>query len=182
MTARDESQTPPPPRGAGAGGGGRDDAPTPGERAKKLGQGWSPEPNDAARQKDRTRTKLRAQRLRREMTSSEKALQKLLSTIEGSHFRKQVAVDDYVFDFGWYSARVLIELDGSIHRLPEVQANDKAKTVHAIANGYRLLRFANDDVSSRPGWLLTQVREALNANASDRPPPLAPPRKGAGDE
>jgi len=116
------------------------------------------------------------------MTSSEKALQKLLSTIEGSHFRKQVAVDDYVFDFGWYSARVLIELDGSIHRLPEVQANDKAKTVHAIANGYRLLRFANDDVSSRPGWLLTQVREALNANASDRPPPLAPPRKGAGDE
>jgi hypothetical protein len=30
--------------------------------------------------------------------------------------------------------------------------------------------------------VVTQVREALNFGASDRPPPLAPPRKGEGDE
>ncbi|MGD9981781.1 MAG: endonuclease domain-containing protein [Hyphomonadaceae bacterium] len=183
MTPRDEARTPPPPPcGAGAGGGGRADAPAPKGLSAKLGHGWSPDPNEITRQKDRARTKLRAQRLRKDLTSAEKELQKLLRTIEGAHFRKQVAVDDYVFDFGWYSARVLIELDGSIHRLPEVQLNDKAKTIRAIANGFRLLRFENDDVWARPAWVLAQVREALNTGASDRPPPLTPPRKGAGDE
>ncbi len=116
------------------------------------------------------------------MTPSEKELQKLLRSIDGAHFRKQVAVDDYVFDFGWYSARLLIEIDGSIHRLPEIQANDKAKALHAIANGFRVLRFENNDVWDRPAWVVAQVREALNGAVSDRPPPPAPPREGAGSE
>lgn len=202
MTPRDEAPTPPPPRGAGAGGGGRanapalealdrppsvrtaDTSPARGEdaRPRKLGQGWSPDPNAATRQKDRTRTKLRAKGLRKELTPSEKKLRDLLRTVDGAHFRKEVAVDDYVFDFGWYSARLLIEIDGSIHERADVKANDQAKTIHAIANGFRVLRFANNDVWDRPAWVLAQVREALGAGASDRPPPLAPPRKGAGDE
>jgi very-short-patch-repair endonuclease len=202
MTPRDNSGAPPPPRGAGAGGGGRsnaqapdasarppfvrsaDTSPTRGEdaRPRKLGRGWSPDPDAATRQKDRTRTKLRAQRLRKELTPSEKKLRDLLRTIEGAHFRKEVAVGDYVFDFGWYSARLLIEIDGSIHERADVRANDKAKTVHAIANGFRVLRFVNNDVWDRPAWVVAQVRDALNAGALDRPPPLAPPHEGAGDE
>ena len=181
MTPRDANASPP-PRGAGAGGGGRSDAPAPNERATKLGQGWSPDPDGAVRQKDRARVNLRAQRLRKEMTSSEKVLQRLLRTIDGAHFRKQVALGDYVFDFGWYSARVLIEIDGSIHRLPDVQAKDKAKTIYAATQGFRVLRFQNNDVWDRPVWVVEQVRAALNASASDRPPPLAPPHEGAGDE
>ena len=180
MTPRDDTRAPPPPRGAGAGGGGRSNAPAPEARPKKLGHGW--QPTDAMRQKDRTRTNLRAKALRRELTPSEKKLRDLLRTIEGAHFRKEVALGDYVFDFGWYSARLLIEIDGSIHERADVQANDKAKTIHAIANGFRVLRFANNDVWDRPAWVVAQVREALNDSASDRPPPLAPPRKGAGDD
>ncbi|MFZ2030888.1 MAG: DUF559 domain-containing protein [Vitreimonas sp.] len=182
MTPRDDANTSPPPRGAGAGGGGRSNAPAPEARSSKLGHGWAPDPNGATRQKDRTRTKLRAQGLRKELTLSEKKLRDLLRTIEGAHFRKEVAVDDYVFDFGWLSARLLVEIDGSIHERADVQANDKAKTIHAIANGFRVLRFANNDVWDRPAWVVAQVRDALNACLSDRPPPLTPPRKGAGDE
>lgn len=116
------------------------------------------------------------------MTPSEKVLQKLLRTIEGAHFRKQVALGDYVFDFGGYSARVLIEVDGSIHRLPDVQANDKSKTIFAATQGFRVLRFENNDVWDRPAWVEAKVREALDADALDRPPPLTPPHEGAGYE
>ncbi|QGZ95764.1 hypothetical protein DSM104635_02615 [Terricaulis silvestris] len=184
MTPQDETSAPPPPRGAGAGGGGRSNAQLPEAKHSKLGHGWSPDPDPDAvtRQKDRTRTNLRAQRLRKELTPSEKELRDLLRSIEGAHFRKEVAVDDYVFDFGWYSARLLIEIDGSIHEQADVQENDKAKTIHAIANGFRVLRFQNNDVWDRPAWVVNQVREALNSGASDRPPPLTPPREGAGDE
>jgi very-short-patch-repair endonuclease len=177
MTPRDEANASPPPRGAGAGGGGRSNAPV-----KKIGQGWSPDSEGAARQKDRARTKLRARGLRKELTSSEKKLRDLLRTIEGAHFRKEVPVGNYVFDFGWYSARLLIEIDGSIHERADVQANDKVKTIYAITQGFRVLRFANNDVWDRPAWVVAQVREPLSASASDRPPRLAPPHEGAGDE
>jgi very-short-patch-repair endonuclease len=181
MTPQDRAPNePPPPRGAGAGGGGRSNAQASEARATKLGHGW--QPTHATRQKDRTRTNVRAKSLRKELTPSEKKLRDLLRTIEGAHFRKEVALGDYVFDFGWYSARLLIEIDGSVHERPDVQANDKAKTIHAIANGFRVLRFANNDVWDRPAWVVAQVRDALNTGASDRPPPLTPPRKGAGDD
>jgi len=182
MTPKNQAPTSPPPRGAGAGGGGRADAPLTESRAQKLGQGWSPDPEAAARQKNRTRTNLRAKKLRQEMTPSEKVLQRLLRTIEGAHFRKQTAVGSHVFDFGWLSASLLIEIDGSIHERTDVKANDKTKEIFAIAQGFRVLRLQNNDVWDRPAWVVAQVREALERNASDRPPPLTPPHEGAGDE
>ncbi|HRE44085.1 MAG TPA: endonuclease domain-containing protein, partial [Terricaulis sp.] len=149
---------------------------------RQLGHGWAPDPEGAARQKDRTRANLRAKRLRKEMTSSEALLWKLLREIEDARFRKQVAIGDYVFDFACYAARLLIEIDGSIHARADVQANDKAKEIYAITQGFRVLRFQNNDVWDRPAWVVAQVRERLNAGVSDRPPPLAPPHEGAGDE
>jgi very-short-patch-repair endonuclease len=92
-------------------------------------------------------------------------LRDLLRTIECAPFRKDVAVDDYIFDFGWYSARLLIEIDGSIHERVDVQENDKAKTSHAITNGFRVLRFANNDVWDRPAWVVEQVRNALGTSS-----------------
>ncbi|MES1197253.1 MAG: endonuclease domain-containing protein [Pseudomonadota bacterium] len=145
------------------------------ERTKKLGHGWAPD--GEARQKDRTRTKLRGARQRTELTPSENKLWDLLRSIEGYTFRRQVAVGDYVFDFGNYASRLLIEIDGSIHRLPDVQENDKAKTIYAIAEGFRVLRFANNDVWDRPAWVVDQVRARLVA-----PHPPAPSPQGGGGE
>jgi len=111
------------------------------------------------------------------MTSSEKVLWKLLRSIEGHTFRRQPAAGDYVFDFGCYRARLLIEIDGSIHRLPDVQENDKAKTIYALTQGFRVLRFQNTDAWDRPQWVLAQVRACLSA-----PHPPAPSPQGRGGE
>jgi len=124
------------------------------------------------------RTKLRAARQRNEMTPSEKVLWKLLRTIDGYTFRRQPAIGDYVFDFACYAARLLIEIDGSIHRLPDVEANDKAKTIYAATQGFRVLRFQNNDVWDRPAWVVGEVRACLSA---PHPPTPSPPGRG-GDE
>jgi very-short-patch-repair endonuclease len=197
MTPQKEAQ-PPLPCGEGAGGEGREAAaafesnaqppsaaqrPSSGRSAatfsarEKVGGGWAPEVGQT-RQKDRTRTKLRAQRQRKEMTPSEKELWKLLRATDGHTFRRQPAIGDYVFDFACYGAHLLIEIDGSIHRLPDVQANDKAKTLYAITQGFRLLRFANNDVWDRPAWVVSQVRALLDAPH----PPTPSPQGGGGEE
>ena len=201
MNERRDAQSSPPPRGAGVGGGGRrhfaapsepaqhadrppsvrsaDTSPARGEdiRPEKLGHGWAPDPSAGPRQKDRTRTKLRAKALRKELTPSEKKLWHLLREIEGVRFRKEVPIGDYVFDSACYGARLLIEIDGSIHERADVQANDKAKTIYAATQGFRLLRLQNNDVWDRPAWVIAEVRARLDA-----PHPPTPSPQGRGGE
>jgi very-short-patch-repair endonuclease len=111
-------------------------------------------------------------------TSSEARLWKLLKHVnrEGANFRRQAAVDNYVYDFGDYSARMLIELDGSAHRLENAILLDAKKNAHAKEQGFRLLRVTNNDVWGRPDWVVDQVRAC---RAAPYPPP--PPRKGEGE-
>ena len=203
MNERRTPDHPPLPCGEGAGGEGRKAAalhaeqsaaqnldsvgvvvrpstPAPPPRGRrgraKLGQGWAPEFGQD-RQKDHVRTKLRAARLRKEMTPSEKELWKLLRAIEGQTFRRQPAIGDYVFDFACYGARLLIEIDGSIHERADVQANDKAKTIYAATQGFSVLRLQNNDVWDRPAWVVAEVRARLAA-----PHPPAPSPQGRGGE
>ncbi len=112
------------------------------------------------------------------MTPSEKQLWKLLRSIEGVTFRRQPEIGPYVFDFGQYAARLLIEIDGSIHERADVQANDKAKEIYAITQGFRVLRFANNDAWDRPAWVVGEVRARLSA---PHPPPPSP-QGGGGEE
>lgn len=165
------------PCGEGAGDEGRSVAEAPPKtRAAKPGHGWAPAFGED-RQKDHTRARLRAARQRKDMTPSEKVLWKLLRSIEGHTFRRQAAIGDFVFDFAHYGARLLIEIDGSIHEREDVQANDKSKTVHAITQGFRVLRFQNNDVWDRPAWVVAEVRARLDA-----PHPPAPSPQGRGGE
>jgi very-short-patch-repair endonuclease len=143
----------------------------------KRGHGWAPQ-NGEDRQKDHTRTNLRAARQRQELTSSEKLLWKLLRCIEGHTFRRQPAIGDYMFDFANYGARLLIEIDGSVHERADVKANDKAKATYAISQGFRVLRFQNNDVWDRPAWVVTEVRARLSAPH----PPTPSPQGRGGDE
>jgi very-short-patch-repair endonuclease len=116
--------------------------------------------------------------MRLDPTSSEARLWKLLRALnrEGANFRRQAAVDNFVYDFADYSARVLIEQDGGVHAFPEAIMRDMKKTLHAKQNGFDLLRVTNDDVWKRPDWVFGQVRAFRAA-----PRPLPPPRKGEGE-
>ena len=65
-------------------------------------------------------------------------------------FRRQVPIGPYIADFVCYSARLIIELDGSQHG----EESDRAREETLRAKGFRILRFWNNQLSSdRPAVL-----------------------------
>ncbi|MBT9444990.1 MAG: DUF559 domain-containing protein [Hyphomonadaceae bacterium] len=130
------------------------------------------------RQKDLPRVTARSRRLRAEPTTSEARLWKALRALnrEGANFRRQCALGRFVYDFGDYSARILIEVDGVVHELiDDVRLNDAKKDTDAMAMKFRLLRVSNRDVWGRLDHVVSQIR-ALRAAPHPDGYAVDPPR------
>jgi very-short-patch-repair endonuclease len=87
-----------------------------------------------------------AKRLRRKPTPAEQRLWKVLKTLKlnGSHFRRQVAFGPYIVDFVCHGARLVVEVDGGIHRLPEVAARDAEREAWLTRRRYAVVRITNE--------------------------------------
>jgi very-short-patch-repair endonuclease len=86
-----------------------------------------------------------ARRLRRDQTDFERKLWLALRDrrLSGFKFRRQQPIGPYVVDFLCCDAKLVIELDGSQHDLPENLEADRIRTSFLEGNGYRVLRFRN---------------------------------------
>ena len=91
-------------------------------------------------------TNERARTLRKTATDAEQCLwQKLRrSQIAGAKFRRQQPIGLFVVDFVCFEARVVVEVDGGQHA--ERGPYDERRTRWLEAQGYRVLRFWNNDV------------------------------------
>ena len=99
----------------------------------------------------------RARQLRRDMTAPERRLWYALRDhrLNGSKFRRQVVVGPYIVDFHNHSARLVIELDGDSHA--ERGAYDHDRQAWLKAQGFRVLRFSNDDVLNHIDGVLEAI-------------------------
>lgn len=117
-----------------------------------------------------------ARHLRNNATDAERKLWQHLrgGRLNGFKFSRQMPVAGYVCDFLCRSARLAIELDGGQHggRTEE----DEARTRGIEAEGYRVIRFWNNDVNERIEGVLIRIGEALSQASEAHPQPL--PRAG----
>jgi very-short-patch-repair endonuclease len=95
------------------------------------------------RQGDFPKANARAKRLRRELTPAEERLWALLREIEGFRFRRQTPIGPYVFDFCEFGRKLVVELDGGIHKLAEVKQRDAVKEAWIRSQGFAVLRIPN---------------------------------------
>lgn len=104
-------------------------------------------------------TKARA--LRNDTTDAEKRLWRHLRgrQLEGFKFRRQHAIAGYIADFACPEAKLVIELDGGQHA--EQLDYDTERTRKIEVNGYRVLRFWNDDVLLRTDAVLDEILRCL---------------------
>ena len=101
--------------------------------------------------------------------------------VRGSHFRRQVVIGPYIVDFVCLTQRLIVEVDGSQHGTADGLQNDEARTHWLNREGYRVLRFWNNDVMSRPKSVMDAIYEALDATPPRQPLAGDPPPQGEGE-
>ena len=108
-------------------------------------------------------TPSKARRLRRDQTAAEQQLWLRLRDrqLEGHKFRRQVPRGVFVVDFACLRRKLIVELDGGQHADPAQSAADRERTARLETEGYRVLRFWNDEVLTNMEGVLAQIAEAL---------------------
>jgi very-short-patch-repair endonuclease len=120
--------------------------------------------------------KKQARKLRRNMTDAEQALWKELRNSRlGWRFRRQFPIPPYIVDFACVDACLIVEADGGQHEHPgdhELRDNELGR------QGWRVLRFWNNQILANPEGVTSTIAEALGPprerSPHPNPPPLAP--------
>ena len=112
-----------------------------------------------------------AKEMRNKPTEAERLLWNVLSNkgIDNHKFRRQHIIGNYIADFICLKQNLIIEVDGSIHQLPENIASDAERTKWLLSEGFRVIRFTNNQVL----FELEKVIDKISAN-------LVAPPSGAG--
>ncbi len=102
-----------------------------------------------------------AQQLRRQATLAEQTLWEALrrKQIEGVRFRRQHPMGQFVVDLCAPRCRLVVEVDGEIHTQQIDQ--DRARTQHIEAFGYRVIRFTNEEVLNDLPRVLKMIRREV---------------------
>ena len=117
----------------------------------------------------------RSRELRTNATEAERALWRQLRNrqLGGVRFNRQVPIGPFICDFAARTAKLIIELDGGQHAL--LAEGDAQRTQFLEKQGYRVIRFWNNDVLENIGGVMVLIEAAL----ADRPSP-SPSRKREG--
>jgi very-short-patch-repair endonuclease len=95
-----------------------------------------------------------ARSLRRGATAAERRLWQGLrrKQVEGFRFRRQVILGDFIADFAWFDARLVVEVDGATHSNEVEIARDAARPRRARLRNPTLHKRRSISQSRRVSW------------------------------
>lgn len=123
-----------------------------------------------------------ARQLRRNATDAKRALGRLLKeSFPEARFRRQVPIRHFIVDFASHRASLVIEVDDGQHSAEK----DAPRTELIQAEGYRLIRFWNNEVIENGHGVWRAIGDALRLPESivtfiDSTPTQPPPSRGRG--
>jgi len=109
-----------------------------------------------------------ARSLRKRMTRQEVKLWVHLRSWrkQGFHFRRQAPREGHIVDFVCLKHRLIVEVDGGQHNYDAHARRDAIRDGQFAAQGFRVLRFWNNEVDQNMEGVLTLIDDALR-----NPPP-----------
>ena len=124
----------------------------------------------------------RAKSMRSEPTPSEHRLWQILRAkrLAGHKFKRQLVIDHYIADFACIGHRLIVEADGGRHSVSEY---DEKRDAYLQAQGFRILRFWNNEIFNNEEGVLTSIFDALTAPLPARAAHESPsPAEGRGTD
>jgi 5-methyltetrahydrofolate--homocysteine methyltransferase len=77
----------------------------------------------------------------------------------GVRYRHQHIIGDYIADFACVSNKLIIEIDGLYHSLPEQTISDQERTDWLEGKGWKVIRFTNEEIFSNLDKVLEQIKD-----------------------
>jgi len=111
---------------------------------------------------------LKARALRQNMTRAEKVLWERLrkKRPDGHKFRNQHPIDIFIADFYCHECRLIIEVDGGIHDVPEIRDKDQGRTDELENLGLKILRFTNEEVIYQTDKVVDIIKQHLRERST----------------
>lgn len=105
------------------------------------------------------------------MTEAESRLWQRLRArqIYGLKFRRQHPIGRYILDFACIEIRLAIEVDGGQHN--DLQAQDSARTEWLETQGWKVLRFWNNEVLNSTNDVLEEIHRSVSTLLQEPPIP-----------
>ena len=116
--------------------------------------------------------KERRKELRQNSTEAECILWRYLKNSRlGFKFNRQFGIENYIVDFCCRSLKVIIEVDGPIHKQEDIAEHDQIRSDVLKNFGYKIVRFTNDEVLNNADLVLKKIKAEI----------LSPPSLGGGE-
>jgi very-short-patch-repair endonuclease len=81
-------------------------------------------------------------------------------------FRRQHIIDKYITDIICLDKRLVVEIDGLIHQLPDNIESDKERTKSLESKGFKVIRFTNDQILNQLEDVLSRTLQILSKRPS----------------
>ena len=115
-------------------------------------------------------------------TEAENILWQMLrgKKLEGYKFKRQHIIGPFIADFVCLKSRLIVEIDGLLHQLPENVESDKERTLWFYGKGFEVIRFANEKILSDVDYVLETILQRLNQISNYKASSEIPPLGGGG--
>ena len=80
----------------------------------------------------------------------------------GQPFRRQHIIGDYIVDFTCIPLKLIIEIDGGYHHLPNQQMNDEQRQKWLEKRGFTVLRFSNEEIIADTNNVIKKIRHNIS--------------------
>lgn len=85
----------------------------------------------------------------------------------GVPFKRQHIIGDYIADFVCLPKRLILELDGGYHQLPDQQISDNIRQQWLEKQGFTVIRFTNEEVIGNSEGVLEKIEHYLLIEHND---------------
>ncbi|MEK7632636.1 MAG: endonuclease domain-containing protein [Patescibacteria group bacterium] len=115
--------------------------------------------------------------LRANETPAEKILWNLvrMRRVRGKKFRRQHGIGLYIVDLYCDEAKLVIEIDGSVHDSDAAKKYDEDREEYLRSAGYAILRIRNEEIMNSPVSVIKTIERTLD----DISPPFMGESEGA---